>query len=63
MTQPNWAMAQARERTPDPITAVMMWALAVINVPGKEENTELSADEETGKEGFYQLRNGKRLSY
>lgn len=30
---PSWAMAQAKERTPDPITAVMMLALAVQIVP------------------------------
>jgi len=32
-TQPSCAMAQARERTPEPITAVIMCALAVQNVP------------------------------
>jgi len=32
-TQPSCAMAQARESTPEPMTAVMMCALAVQNVP------------------------------
>jgi len=32
-TQPNCAIAQAKDNTPDPITAVMMWALAVNHVP------------------------------
>ena len=31
--QPSWAMAQAKDSTPDPITAVIMWALAVQKVP------------------------------
>lgn len=30
---PNWAMAQAKDRTPAPITAVIMCALAVHAVP------------------------------
>lgn len=33
VTQPNWAIAQARDKTPDPITAVIICALAVSNVP------------------------------
>lgn len=32
-THPSCAMAHANDSTPDPITAVMMCALAVINVP------------------------------
>lgn len=32
-TQPNWAMAQPNDRTPDPITAVTICALAVNQVP------------------------------
>lgn len=34
-TQPSWAMAHARDSTPDPITAVMICALAVIHVPSQ----------------------------
>lgn len=33
VTQPNCAIAHARDKTPDPITAVIICALAVINVP------------------------------
>lgn len=33
VTQPSCAIAHARDRTPDPITAVIMCALAVSNVP------------------------------
>lgn len=32
-TQPSWATAQAKDSTPEPITAVIMWALAVQTVP------------------------------
>jgi len=32
-TQPSCAIAQARDSTPEPMTAVMMWELAVQNVP------------------------------
>jgi hypothetical protein len=32
-TQPSWAIAHANERTPEPITAVMMCAAAVHTVP------------------------------
>jgi len=32
-THPNCAIAHARDSTPDPITAVIIWALAVIHVP------------------------------
>ena len=35
---PNWAIAHARESTPDPITAVIICALAVIKVPSKTKN-------------------------
>lgn len=43
-THPSWATAQARERTPEPITAVMIWALAVHTVPvvGKEQRIRTS---------------------
>lgn len=37
VAQPSWAIDHARESTPDPITAVMMCALAVTTVP---ESTE-----------------------
>jgi len=30
---PNWVVAHANESTPEPITAVMICALAVHNVP------------------------------
>uniref|UniRef100_A0A0A9EN41 Uncharacterized protein n=1 Tax=Arundo donax TaxID=35708 RepID=A0A0A9EN41_ARUDO len=33
ITQPSCAIAQASDRTPEPITAVMMCALAVTSVP------------------------------
>lgn len=32
-TQPICAIAHASDNTPEPITAVMIWALAVIHVP------------------------------
>jgi hypothetical protein len=35
-TQPSCAVAQARESTPEPMTAVMMCALAVHTVPDKQ---------------------------
>lgn len=31
---PSWTIAQAKESTPDPTTAVIMCALAVHTVPG-----------------------------
>lgn len=38
-THPNWDMAQASESTPDPITAVMICALAVTKVPSNQTRT------------------------
>lgn len=32
-THPSWAIAQAKDNTPEPITAVIMCALAVQTVP------------------------------
>jgi len=32
--QPSCAVLHARESTPDPITAVIMWAIQVHRVPG-----------------------------
>jgi len=32
-TQPSWAIAQAKDSTPEPITAVIMCALEVQTVP------------------------------
>lgn len=32
-THPNWAIAHARDKTPDPMTAVIICALAVTKVP------------------------------
>ena len=34
---PSWAIAHANERTPEPITAVIMWALAVQTVPNSHQ--------------------------
>lgn len=39
--QPNWAMAHAKDSTPDPITAVIMWALAVQKVPNSYQTTKI----------------------
>jgi hypothetical protein len=36
-TQPNCAIAHAKDSTPEPITAVMIWALAVSHVPLKKK--------------------------
>ena len=33
MIQPSWAMAHAKDSTPDPITAVIMCDVAVQKVP------------------------------
>lgn len=33
--QPNWAVAHAKDNTPEPITAVIIWALVVNTVPVK----------------------------
>lgn len=41
-THPNWAIAQANESTPEPMTAVIICALAVINVPKNTFIQELS---------------------
>lgn len=37
-TQPNWAIAHASDNTPDPITAVIICALAVNKVPSIFQN-------------------------
>jgi hypothetical protein len=45
-TQPSCAMAQASDSTPEPITAVMMWELAVHSVPvrrGRPSSSRYSA--------------------
>ena len=42
-SHPNWAMAHANDSTPDPITAVIMWALAVIHVPSKPCNQKVKS--------------------
>lgn len=39
--QPNWATLHARERTPEPITAVIIWATAVQEVPAQEREEEI----------------------
>lgn len=38
-TQPSWPMAHASDNTPDPITAVMMCALAVHTEPKKQKHS------------------------
>lgn len=47
---PSCAMAHARERTPDPITAVIMWAVAVQKVP-----------ESTQKHSSFVLEKGRQV--
>ena len=39
-TQPSCAIAHAKDNTPDPITAVMIWALAVTHVPNLSKQNQ-----------------------
>lgn len=50
-THPSWPIAQANDSTPEPITAVMMCALAVHSVPAESEPTTIRETEDLEHSG------------
>ena len=51
----TWAMAQPKDRTPPPTTTVMMWAVAVRQVPAWDLNHCMCAQDQLGQSGWHVL--------